>query len=66
MKLGQFQVERYDPQGDCWTTLPSLPCKRGAAGAAVLNGKIFVCGEYDSNKILHTVVVYDPIANWSV
>ena len=62
VKLGQLQVERYDPQRDCWKTLPSLQKGRIGDGAAVLNGKIFVCGGENNN----TVEVYDPIANRSM
>src|SRR5689334_19427858 len=34
----------YDPASDTWKALAPLPNKRGAASAAVLNGKIYVTG----------------------
>ncbi|MGE4165101.1 MAG: Kelch repeat-containing protein, partial [Xanthobacteraceae bacterium] len=37
-------VWRYDPAGDEWTALAAMPSKRGAAGAAVVDGKIFLLG----------------------
>ena len=35
---------RYDPASDEWTALAALPSKRGAASAAVVDGRIFVIG----------------------
>src|SRR5262245_54266260 len=34
----------YDPAADTWKELAPMPTKRGAAAAAVLNGKIYVIG----------------------
>jgi N-acetylneuraminic acid mutarotase len=34
----------YDPATDAWKALAPMPSKRGAAGAAVVNGKIYVIG----------------------
>jgi N-acetylneuraminic acid mutarotase len=34
----------YDPAGDTWKALAPMPSKRGAAGAAVVDGKIYVIG----------------------
>src|SRR5262249_32646632 len=34
----------YDPVADSWKPLAPMPTKRGAAGAAVVNGKIYVTG----------------------
>src|SRR5262249_17884503 len=34
----------YDPAADTWKPLAVMPTKRGAAGAAVVNGKIYVVG----------------------
>ncbi len=34
----------YDPAADSWKALAPMPTKRGAAGAAVVNGKIYVIG----------------------
>ena len=35
---------QYDPAADHWKALKSMPSKRGAASAAVVNGKIYVVG----------------------
>jgi N-acetylneuraminic acid mutarotase len=70
----------YDPATDTWKALAPLPSKRGAASAAVLNGKIYVTGGAGSlpgvkengihplrpHNVVATVDVYDPAANsWS-
>ena len=34
----------YDPAGDTWKALASMPTKRGSALAAVVNDKIYVIG----------------------
>jgi len=34
----------YDPATDTWKALASMPTKRGAAAAAVINGKVYVVG----------------------
>jgi N-acetylneuraminic acid mutarotase len=34
----------YDPAADTWKALKPMPSKRGAASAAVVNGKIYVMG----------------------
>jgi N-acetylneuraminic acid mutarotase len=34
----------YDPANDVWKALAPMPSKRGAAAAAVVNGKIYVVG----------------------
>jgi len=34
----------YTPETDTWKALPVLPTRRGAGGAAVVNGKIYVIG----------------------
>ncbi len=67
---------RYDPATDVWTELAPMPTARGAAAAAVVNGKIYVVGgaaplEGDSrpvhplrpNRSLGTVEEYDPATN---
>jgi N-acetylneuraminic acid mutarotase len=67
----------YDPAADSWKALAPMPTKRGAAGAAVLNGKIYVVGGAASlpgvtengihparpHNVLATVEEYDPAAN---
>jgi N-acetylneuraminic acid mutarotase len=70
----------YDPATDTWKALAPLPSKRGAASAAVLNGKIYVTGGATSlpgvkengihprrpHNVVATVDVYDPATNtWS-
>jgi len=67
----------YDPAADSWKALAPMPTKRGAAGAAVLNGKIYVTGGAASlpgitesgihparpHHALDTVEEYDPATN---
>jgi N-acetylneuraminic acid mutarotase len=70
----------YDPAADTWKALAPLPTKRGAASAAVLDGKIYVTGGATSlagvkengihprrpHNVVATVDVYDPATNtWS-
>jgi N-acetylneuraminic acid mutarotase len=70
----------YDPAADSWKALAPMPTKRGAAGAAVVNGKIYVTGGATSrpgvtesgihparpHEVLATVEEYDPATNtWS-
>jgi hypothetical protein len=40
-------VECYDPATDSWSVLPSLPTPRSGAGAAALDGALYVVGGYD-------------------
>ena len=48
-------------ENDCWETLNStIKTKRFGFGAAVLNGKIYVCGGSSNFKRLNSVEVYDP------
>src|SRR5437016_3332188 len=54
----------YDPAKDEWKELAPMPTKRGAAAAAVANGKIYVTG--GANNI-DLVEMYDPATNlWTV
>jgi len=67
----------YDPATDEWKALAPLPTKRGAAAAAVANGKIYVTGGANSiagvtengihptrpHNVLTTVEEYDPATN---
>jgi N-acetylneuraminic acid mutarotase len=70
----------YDPAGDTWKALAPMPTKRGAAGAAAANGKLYVVGGASSlhgmhengihprrsHDVLATVEEYDPATNsWS-
>jgi N-acetylneuraminic acid mutarotase len=70
-------VWRYDPASDDWTALAAMPGKRGAASAAVVDGRIFVIGgatvQPDTrdtaiepkrrHAIVGAVEEYDPRAN---
>ncbi|HXW25516.1 MAG TPA: kelch repeat-containing protein [Xanthobacteraceae bacterium] len=67
----------YDPAADSWKALAPMPTKRGAAGAAVVDGKIYVTGGANSlpgssetgihptraHHVLATVEEYDPATN---
>ena len=67
----------YDPATDSWKELAPMPTKRGAASAAVANGKIYVTGGANSlpgvtengihpqrpHNVLATVEEYDPATN---
>ena len=67
----------YDPATDEWKALAPMPTRRGAASAAVANGKIYVTGGANSlpgvtehgihparpHNGLATVEEYDPAAN---
>jgi N-acetylneuraminic acid mutarotase len=70
----------YDPAADTWKALAPLPSKRGAASAAVLNGRIYVTGGATNQSgvkdngidparphaVVATVDVYDPATDtWS-
>jgi N-acetylneuraminic acid mutarotase len=69
----------YTPETDTWKALAPLPTRRGAGGAAVVNGKIYVIGgastipgatdpaiRFDGqprDSVLGTNEEYDPAAN---
>jgi len=67
----------YDPATDEWKELAPMPTKRGAAAAAVANGKIYVTGGANSlagvtengihparpHNVVATVEEYDPATN---
>jgi len=67
----------YDPAADTWKALAPMPTRRGAAGAAVAGGKIYVVGGASSlhgmhengihprrpHNVLATVEEYDPATN---
>ena len=56
-------VNVYDPQKDAWGEIPAMPIPLVPAGAAAVNGKIYVFGgSADVGKgveLLPDVVVYD-------
>lgn len=45
-KTGLDTFERYDPQSNEWTTLPTLPTKISAHSVTVAKNKLFVFGDY--------------------
>ena len=67
----------YDPAADSWKALAPMPSKRGAAAAAVVNGRIYVIGgaavhQGSTETSIHparphravgTVEEYDPATN---
>lgn len=67
----------YDPAADSWKALAPMPTKRGAAAAAVANGKIYVVGGANTlpgtdqvgihparpMNVVATVEEYDPATN---
>lgn len=50
---GMNSAERFDPCTGEWTPLPPMKLKRNGSIAAMLGGRIFVCGGYSA---LHRVV----------
>jgi N-acetylneuraminic acid mutarotase len=79
--VGVNDVWEYDPAADSWRTRASMPTARGAAGAALADGKIYVVGGAgplphsrdqairpgSPQRSLGTVEEYDPVANrWRV
>lgn len=58
-------MERYDAVLDEWTIIDARMKKaRSRFAAAVLNGKLYVCGGWDGDRgNLNSVEVYDPITN---
>ena len=62
--FGLSTVEVYDPKNNSWQRLADMPTPRLQAGAAVVDGKIYVVGGYSvidrHMKILKVVEVYDP------
>ena len=61
--------ERYDPATDAWEPLPSMPTGRSGSGVAMLDGKLWVAGGFNSEGgfglagDLATVEVFDPESN---
>jgi N-acetylneuraminic acid mutarotase len=70
-------VFEYDPAADAWKELAPMPTRRGAASAAVANGKVYVTGGVNSlpgvtengvhptraQNVVATVEEYDPASN---
>ncbi len=58
--------EVYDPAGDNWTQIASLPAPRAYASAVEHQGKVFMLGGETSQDQLAIVESYDPSTNtWS-
>ncbi|MBI1730967.1 hypothetical protein HY229_00975 [Candidatus Acetothermia bacterium] len=60
--------EAYDLRSGRWTTKSPMPDARMDFSSAVLNGKIYVLGGFESKseKALSTVLIYDPVVDgWS-
>ena len=65
--FGLSTVEVYDPHNNSWKKVADMPTPRSNAGAAVVDGKIYIVGGFaatdrrmESTKILKVVEVYDP------
>ncbi len=60
------EVWQYDPSADRWKSLPSLSLERDSAGAAAVDGSIYVVGghheEPDKGRTLSRVDRYNPEA----
>ncbi len=56
-------VERYDPQTNTWTSIPSMPTARSGAAAASAGGLIFVVGGQGTGTYLPTVEVFDAASS---
>ncbi len=62
------QTLEYDPAADSWSRQADMPFGRGAHGAALLDGRIYVVGGIGSPAGEQTrVMIYDPTADsWDV
>ncbi|XP_016845688.1 kelch-like protein diablo [Nasonia vitripennis] len=60
-------VEVYNLRTQEWTILPArMKTKRSSCAAAVLNGKIYVCGGWHHPNALNVVEMFDPrLRTWS-
>jgi len=58
--VGLSTVEEYNPATDTWTKKTDMLTPRATGSASVVNGKIYVVGGYDGQKVLSTVEEYDP------
>jgi Protein kinase domain/Kelch motif len=52
-------LERYDPEGDSWETLPAMQVARNGLGAAIAAGRLFAVGGERPTGVLDTVEAYD-------
>jgi N-acetylneuraminic acid mutarotase len=53
----------YDPVNDQWDSLAPMSISRGHVVAAVLNGKIYVCGGWIGSTATNAVEEYDRVTN---
>jgi non-specific serine/threonine protein kinase len=51
--------ERFDPDTNTWTPMPSMPTPRGGLGAACFDGRLVVAGGELPRDVLGTVEAYD-------
>ncbi|EPB76022.1 BTB/POZ domain protein [Ancylostoma ceylanicum] len=60
-------VERFSPKKGRWETMPPMSKSRFGAGAAVMNGMIYVCGGFNSEECyLRDVERFNPeTMEWS-
>ncbi len=59
-------LEIYDPATGQWSPGSSMPTAREQAGAAVVDGQLYVVGGRGENHALATLEVYDPATDqWS-
>ena len=58
-----LQTEVYDPVTNQWTSVKPLFEGQSEAGAAVVNGKVYIIGGHNwrERKDVRTVACYDPI-----
>jgi len=60
-------VECLEPIAQTWHVMPPMFAQRASATAAVLDGRLYVCGGVSGNEILSSVECFDPIAGcWAV
>ncbi len=53
-------------EGSRWRELPRMPEPRAAAGAAVIEGKLYVAGGVKPGGLAESVLIFDPLTNaWS-
>lgn len=52
-------VERYHPENNAWSFVPSMTCGRSGAGVAAINQYIYVVGGFDGTRQLSSVERYD-------
>lgn len=52
-------LERYDPAGDQWTSLPPMPTRRGSIDADIVDGRLVVAGGETPRRHLEVVEAYD-------